>query len=397
MKQRRFDAGRLGKIERTPQGGVRVPAALTRTGVLIYRNPDGSTRRELRPAEEVFRADSLATLRSAPVTEGHGAWVSPENYQSVALGHVADSSVRQDGELVAAELVIQSGAALPRLDSGDLHELSCGYTLDFDPTPGVWNGQRYDGVQRNIRYNHVALLPRGGGRAGRDVALRLDAADAAACEDSPAFPAGNDPGNSRKEKTMIIRLDGKDYDLSKPEDVAALNTANAKVREDAAAARAEAATARGELEREKGRADQAVADLKKERDGFQARLDSAVSERVELRASAARVLGAEYEFRRKDGADKSAREIMLDVIRADDKDFSENDAAGKPRSDEYLRARYDAVTESGRRADSIDNAPAVLRQAREQRNDQRDPADSNAARQRMIEANRTAWQPKGTN
>jgi hypothetical protein len=28
-------------------------------------------------------------------------------------------------------------------------------------TPGVWNGQRYDGVMRNIRANHLALVKEG--------------------------------------------------------------------------------------------------------------------------------------------------------------------------------------------------------------------------------------------
>jgi hypothetical protein len=391
MAFRRFDAGRLGKVERTPQGGVRVPAALTRVGVLTYRNPDGTTRLELRPPEEVFRADSLATLRSAPVTEGHGAWVTPENYQTAALGHVSDASVRKDGDLVAAELVLQAGVALPRLDSGELSELSCGYTLDFDSTPGVWNGQRYDGVQRNIRYNHVALLPPGGGRAGRDVALRLDSADAdgapsvAACDEFPPAPAGQEPGATRKDsRPMIIRFDGKDYDLSKPEDVAALNTAGLKLREDAAAASTRAETAEGER-------DAARTELRQERESFQARLDSAVGERVELRSSAARVLGAEYSFRRADGADKSAREIMLDVIRADDAQFSEKDAAGKPRTDDYLRARFDAVAEKGTRADGIGAVPRVLERVKTP------PArlDGNGApkdaRATMVEANRNAW------
>jgi hypothetical protein len=186
----RFDAGRLGKIERTPQGGARIPAALTRTGVLNYLNADGSTRRELRPPEEVFRQDSLATLRSATVTEGHAAWITPENYQTHTRGHVAESSVREDGGLVAAELVVQASDSLKRIDTRELTELSAGYTCDFDPTPGEWQGQRYDGVQRNIRYNHVALLPAGTGRAGRECGLRLDSAAAICVDEFPALPAG---------------------------------------------------------------------------------------------------------------------------------------------------------------------------------------------------------------
>jgi hypothetical protein len=209
MAEKRFDAGRLGKVERTPQGGVRVPAALTRVGILTYRNPDGSTRREYRPPSEVFRADSLDTLRSAPVTEGHRAWVTPENYRSVNLGQVAEGSIRQDGQAVASKLVIQDGDALARVDSGELSEVSLGYTLDYDPTPGMTpSGERYDGVQKNIKYNHVALLPAGGGRAGRDIALRLDSADAAAvCDDefnTSILDVRSDAGSPGNSPNLII-------------------------------------------------------------------------------------------------------------------------------------------------------------------------------------------------
>jgi uncharacterized protein len=175
---RRLDAGRLGKASRTPQGGVRVAASLTRTGVLPYRQPDGSSRLEYRPATEVFRADSLASLDSAPITRGHAAWITPDNWRDHSLGHVVEGSARKDGALIAAELVIQDNEGMARIDASELGEVSMGYTCDFDPTPGTSpEGERYDGVQRNIRYNHVALLPSGAGRAGRDVALRLDALD----------------------------------------------------------------------------------------------------------------------------------------------------------------------------------------------------------------------------
>ncbi|MGL5431928.1 MAG: DUF2213 domain-containing protein, partial [Plesiomonas shigelloides] len=45
-------------------------------------------------------------------------------------------------------------------------ELSAGYTAKYDFTPGVTaDGEAYDAVQRDIRINHVALVPRA--RAGR--------------------------------------------------------------------------------------------------------------------------------------------------------------------------------------------------------------------------------------
>ena len=170
---RRVDAGtRIRQDMRTPAGAAKIPAALTRTGIFVYRNPDGSPRRELRPADEVFRADSLASIESAVVTVGHVGTVAPDAWRTVAVGDVRN--VRQDRQFVAADLMVRDADTLKRVDAGDLVELSMGYQCRYDATPGSYQGERYDGVQRNIVYDHVALLPSGTGRAGADVRLRLD-------------------------------------------------------------------------------------------------------------------------------------------------------------------------------------------------------------------------------
>ena len=93
----RFDTGTLGSVKRTPQGGIRVPASLTRTGVLEYTNPDGSIRREYRPPDEVFNADSLATLADAPVTNLHHGLVDATNWRRVTVGSLSGAP-RQDGK-----------------------------------------------------------------------------------------------------------------------------------------------------------------------------------------------------------------------------------------------------------------------------------------------------------
>lgn len=52
---------------------------------------------------------------------------------------------------------------------GGEKELSAGYFHDVDWTAGVWEGEPYDAVQRNIRANHLALVPQG--RMGPGVAV----------------------------------------------------------------------------------------------------------------------------------------------------------------------------------------------------------------------------------
>jgi len=164
------------KVVRLESGAVRVEGAVTRVGVLQYS--DGArTWGELHLPEEIHAPASLATLPGIAVTDDHPTeLVTPETWDAVAIGHVADSvGVEADTGLVVASLVVSSADALARVDSGELTEISAGYTCEVDPSPGVYQGTPYEAVQRGIRYNHIALGPAGWGRAGSDVRLRLNA------------------------------------------------------------------------------------------------------------------------------------------------------------------------------------------------------------------------------
>ncbi|MEQ9073057.1 MAG: DUF2213 domain-containing protein [Sandaracinaceae bacterium] len=176
----RFDfasASKLAKVVRTPAGGVRLAAVIARAGVLTYE--DGT--RELVTPDELARADSLASLRDAPVTVGHppaefyggSSMVTPESYRELTVGHVSGEP-RVVGDHVVAEIVVMDATAIARIDAGELVEISAGYGLRLEEAPGVFRGERYDAIQRNRTYNHIALLPAGSGRAGPTVRLRLD-------------------------------------------------------------------------------------------------------------------------------------------------------------------------------------------------------------------------------
>lgn len=193
----RYDLHKItDDLERTPSGGLRIPAYIARTGVQVYKNPDGSIRREYRPDTEVHLDAALKSFRGAPVTIGHPDTVTPKTWKSLAKGHVGDD-VCAEGEHVAATIYVQDHDAVQAVESKKLAELSCGYEVDLDMTPGTTpDGQHYDAVQRNIRGNHVALLPTGMGRAGRDVRLRLDGGQ---------VPPGT-------EESMKVRINGIEYD-----------------------------------------------------------------------------------------------------------------------------------------------------------------------------------------
>jgi len=180
----RMDGSPLGKVRTTPQGGAVVPAVLTRTGVFTYEGLNGPIR-EYRPPEEVFNPESLATLANAPVTREHPPEkITIENYRKHARGNLVTGTVETTPTEVTSDLAIQDSELLGDIESEEKREVSLGYDADADETPGVSpEGETYDRVQRNIRYNHVAIVKRG--RAGSTVSLRLDSVGDSVIESNP--------------------------------------------------------------------------------------------------------------------------------------------------------------------------------------------------------------------
>ncbi|MFL5520595.1 MAG: DUF2213 domain-containing protein, partial [Gemmatimonadales bacterium] len=180
MIVQRFDVGKLDRAKRTGAGGARVPATIARTGVQVYTDQHGRTIREYRPPEMVFAQESLDTLGSIPVTVGHPPMgVNPLNHREVSVGHVSDAapSRRKDGaaEWLETAVIVSDAEALRRVEAGELVEVSMGYLAEVEPSAGVTpDGQHYDAVQKNIRFNHLALLRDGHARAGSGARLRLD-------------------------------------------------------------------------------------------------------------------------------------------------------------------------------------------------------------------------------
>lgn len=144
---------------------------LTRCGVLEYVQPDGSVRRELRPRDEVAKPASLATLEGRPVTDDHPShMLTSDDALQHARGALA-SGAAMSGDHVYSRLSVLDRNLVKKMDDG-VQQVSCGYECDLDNTPGVDPTYgRYDAIQRNINYNHVAILPRG--RAG-SARVRMD-------------------------------------------------------------------------------------------------------------------------------------------------------------------------------------------------------------------------------
>lgn len=156
----------------TDEGYLVDHPVLTSCGIFEYKNPDGSTRRELRLPEHVFAEKSLESYRGKPVIITHDAGeISHDNVGEEQIGTIMSEGYR-DGNDVKAEIVIHDTDSMKK--SG-LKELSLGYNLDLIEEPGEYNGEPYDAIQTNIIINHLALVA--SARAGEQARLNIDSSD----------------------------------------------------------------------------------------------------------------------------------------------------------------------------------------------------------------------------
>lgn len=156
----------------TKEGYLLDTPVVTRVGIFEYKNEDGSIRRELRLPDDVFAEQSLASYEGKPIIITHEAGkVDKANVEGEAIGTILSKGFR-DGDNVRAKIIIHNTDLMK--ESG-LKELSLGYSLELDETPGEWNGQPYDAVQKNILINHLALVQEA--RAGESARLNIDGKD----------------------------------------------------------------------------------------------------------------------------------------------------------------------------------------------------------------------------
>lgn len=247
-------ADRVGITSRivTAEGFLVVPGTLARTGVQEYRayelglDADGVDPMRVirlhRPAEEVFGEDSLRSFESKPVTVEHpDEAVTSDNWKQHAVGEVRD--VQRAGELMSGTVIIKDASAIAAMQSGKV-ELSNGYAFNLDMTPGTTHdGKPYDGVQRNIRGNHVALVD--AARCG------------SACRIADSQP--NPKGKTMADAKRKVTVDGFSLEV---DDTAATAIDNlVKQRDEARTALASVQTKAADAEKLQTALDKATADI----------------------------------------------------------------------------------------------------------------------------------------
>lgn len=312
----RYDRAEIKAII-TDEGYLVDTPIVGRTGIQLYKNADGTISRELRPAEEVFHLDSLKSFAGKPITDEHpGEPVTARNAKRLSVGTMQGEG-KQDGDNVVASIIIHDGKMIDKVIEGGKRELSLGYKVDIEETPGVWNGQEYDAIQRNIRINHLAIVP--SGRAG-NARLNLDRLDAVSL-------THQDDGINMIENLIRIRLDsGLEYQAA-PEVVVEVE----KLRHD----KAELTTHVDELQKQ-------LDTVAAERDTLKSQVQSADKVRSDaLEAARAEVkaraeLDKVAETFKVDGTGKTDREVKELVIKS-----VRTDADLNGKSDDYVNAAFD--------------------------------------------------------
>ena len=359
----RYDVSQISDYQITEEGYLKVRARIARTGIQSYTDASGGIRLEYRPEEEVASSEALDSFREKCLTKEHPpVLLDASNTKDYAVGFTSADVSYSDG-FVESTLTVTDKETIEEIMRGNVREVSCGYKVDYVDQPGTTpDGQHYDGIQKNIRGNHVAIVKRA--RGGANVRLMLDSADAAVTELI-----------TLKEETIMpanIAFDGVSFEAD-----SALAAAVVAEREDAKASYADMKRKydemmsnaskmkeemdamekemKGKCDSAEGRADALAQELEAVKADLEAaqqiNVDSLVEERIALIDKARTSLDSAFDF-----AGKNAREIMEASIKAvrGDADLSE-------RSDDYVTAMFDTLAESAPRSDSA--ATEELRKA----------------------------------
>ena len=350
MELKRFEAKLDGScfMEYTPEGFLKLDAVITRSGVFDY--PEYG-RREYRPADEVFKQESMDSLLGKSITFLHPSeMIDTKNVKKYEVGTVIGPVTRVDN-FIKARMLFKDPDTIAYIErSKTMKEdvkLSAGYYNVDDIVAGEHEGEKYDRIQREISYNHVALVAEG--RAGKEARIVLD-----------HKVNGNNGGTSMKKKLLAVKCDGVvdlpelNIDTDKPEEIVTATSA----RLDAVT---EALTKQGVV----------ITEQKKTIAEMQTKMDADKAEKAELQKkldAALDINGEQFAagvtLRKSLEETAEALEVKMDGVKTvkEQKVLIVEKAFGKKmdgKSDEYINAMFDSAVEMVNTKKNAENAEAL--------------------------------------
>ncbi len=126
--------------------------------------PAGEIYKVFRPWEELEK--TAKDFEGMPVKFGH-EWVEPSK-RDLKIGSIS-GEVKAEEPYLTADIKIYDKGAIEAITGEGIVDLSPGYSAKYTAEAGEYNGEKYDFTQRDIKYNHLAVVDNG--RSGKDVKI----------------------------------------------------------------------------------------------------------------------------------------------------------------------------------------------------------------------------------
>jgi len=320
----------ISSIVKTDEGYLQITAPVARTGVYRYLLADGSIQREYIPPQTLKNSDSINSLKLKPVTNNHPQnFVNTDSFKDLAVGTVGETIEYEDGKLFA-KFIVSSQDGIDSINEGR-KQLSPSYSCDVELKSGVSpDGEHYDAIQTNRKYNHLALVDKA--RGGDELTFKLD-------NDEKVIIQIEDEPFKGDAIMASVRIDGVDHTIENEAVVSHISKLTTKVDslEKDLTAKSE------DMVKLDAKCDALTEDkkvLQSKLDGID--IDSQVASKLELINTANSVLG-EDGVKVSDSAESIMEAVILKVApTAKEKIDAYEDKADKAM---YLKARFDAIIE----------------------------------------------------
>lgn len=240
-----------------------------------------------RPVSEISKREFIESLNAKPLLDDHtvignvGGMESPDSKREAGVL----TEVKLVGNELRGRIDVWSPSLLDKIRQGK-RELSLAYSCSFTPSRGVFNGEKYDFIQSDLKCgNHLALVDEA--RNGPDCRVT----DGVFARDEKITLENSEMDISKLSKDEVIEaLKGcsdevkaacKDF-LNTPteEEKKAQEEADKKAKEEADRKAAEDAEAKAKAEEEAKKAaeEKAAEDAKKAEEEMQKACDAAIAE-----------------------------------------------------------------------------------------------------------------------
>ena len=128
--------------------------------------------RVYRPAEELADPATIESFKLLPIVDDHTMLGNPSEGMTPAedkgVAGVIGEEVYFKHPYLLANIKVFSETLRQKIEAGKI-DLSGGYRCFYEFTPGIFEGEPYDAIQRQPRGNHLALVDEG--RMGSDVVV----------------------------------------------------------------------------------------------------------------------------------------------------------------------------------------------------------------------------------